>query len=358
MKSLYASCLDLTGSMQDAAYVFSESVLYLVGASGAFEFQKHLKPYCMTRSAKNFRLYLRSQHYTSLSIKLFVLQAFRGKTSTNRLLHLAETYGISNKDRTILTHLIRGNSWFATVVRMHVDSKDYVDSDLCLNNIERQFNQVYPSVLKYVKYITYNKLRFLVKSTNSDYSDYHGELMTKIVQAFHAVVPTKMGDLHLQNYLKRIVHNHAINMIKSGTSLKSGRIISELDSSGNRQFHMLCLSQNQAPLDADGNAIDVEGQDDSAEKFELRFSISEVLDRVKASASEYRFLTLLLGNEDIEFTKWLRLRGLCSEQHDNVDVQNSVDSRRYTEFVSDFLRFSRESTAAFLAALRLQMAWT
>ena len=198
----------------------------------------------------------------------------------------------------------------------------------------------------------------MVKSTNSDYSDYHGELMTKIVQAFHAVVPTKMGDAHLRNYLKRIVHNHAINMIKSGTSLKSGRIVSEMDSSGNRQFHLLCLSQNQAPLDAEGNALDVDGQDDSAEKFELRFSISEVLDRVKASANEYRFLTLLLGNEDIEFTKWLRIRGVCSEQHDNVDVQNTVDSRKYTELVSNFLRFSRESAAAFLATLRLQMAWT
>ena len=358
MKSLYASCFDLTGSVQDAAYVFSESVLYLIGASGAFEFQKHLKPYCVTRSAKSFRLYLRSQHYTSLSLKLFVLQIFRGSKSTKRIQRLADTYKIAKRDCTVITHLVKGNSWFSAVVENYVAEMDFCDSDLCLKNIERQFNVVYLDVLKYVKYITYKKLRFLVKSTNSDYSDYHGELMTKIVQAFHAVVPTKMGDAHLRNYLKRIVHNHAINMIKSGTSLKSGRIVSEMDSSGNRQFHMLCLSQNQAPLDAEGNALDVDGQDDSAEKFELRFSISEVLDRVKASANEYRFLTLLLGNEDIEFTKWLRIRGVCSEQHDNVDVQNTVDSRKYTELVSNFLRFSRESAAAFLATLRLQMAWT
>lgn len=354
MKTLYALCVSVTDSQENAAYVFSESLLYLVGVTGAFEFQRLVKPYCISVSAKKFRLRLRADNYTNLRLKLFVLSMFLEGGS---LKARAKVYDVAKQDALLIRSLVDENVWFRKLVKAYVAKHTFHADDLRLPNIERRFNQVYDAVLKYVKYITYHKLRFLVKVSNSDYSDYHSELMAKIVQAFHAVVPTNMSDLHLQNYLKRIVHNHAINMIKSETSQKCGRMVSSMDEAGHRQFTVLCVSQNQAALDSNGDLMDVDGRDDSSEQFELRFSITEVLDRVGASSSEYRFLTLLLGFEDVEFTKWLRLRGVCTSSTDNVDVQNTTTPQHYTQLVSDFLRFSKESTAEFLSTIRLQMAW-
>jgi hypothetical protein len=360
MKSLYQECLNLGIAVdsEDAVYVFAESLLYSIGSTGAFAFQDHIRSHCKTKSPKVFRLHLREQVYSNLTIKLYLLHVVLAKPTTSHYRKLAARYNISKRDAWLIVKLLSENEWFRREVKRFVRSTPYTLLDLEQRSIDAMFTRVFPTVLKYIKHITYTKLRFLVRSTNSDFSDFHSDLSAKLVQSFYSVIPTKMSDAHLINYLRRSVHNHAINMIKMGTTQKRGRLIStEADSKGKRQFAMLCLSQNQLDLTSIGETQDVDGEDESPNKFEIRFAISEVLDSMKLHSRKYRFLTLLLGSEDVEFSKYLRTQGICRDEEDNVDVQNRVAPGEYTKLVSNFLRVPKSNVGVFFESLRHQLAW-
>ena len=359
MKSLYRECLALgvEADSEEAVYLFAESALYMLGSTGAFDFQKHIKHLCKNRSAKVFRLRLCDNHI-ALSLKLYLMHLSLTRPTKYMAKKLAEQYGLSNRDARLLWMLYSTNQWFAKAVNRFVRERGCRVGDLTVGKIEGLFERIYPSVLKYIKHVTYSKLRFLVKANNVDFQDLHGEIATKIVKEFYSLVPTKMSDAHVTNYLKRVVHNHAVNLIKSGTTQKRGRIVStEADENGNRKFSMLCLSQNQMPLTELGEAADVDGEDDSSEKFELRFSLSEVLDSVKAYSRKHRFLSLLLGAEDKEFSDWLKTSGHCKPHEDNVDVQHRTTPDTYTKLLSNFLRVPSNSVESFFATLKRQMAW-
>jgi hypothetical protein len=356
MKSLYSECEALVGSIvEDSVYVFAESCLYLTGVTGAFEFQNHIRRFAETKSPKAFRLILRSSRYSNLDIKMFVLNLGLMKDQT-RYKHIAKTLGINPIDAKLLTTLYTENAWFKKSVNTYIRKNGYHISDVDFGTINETFTRIYPDVLKYIKHITFKKLRFLVKSTNSEMSEYHSELSTKLVQAFYSIMPTKMSEGHLKNYLKRIVHNHAINMIESGVTKKRGRMISTQNVDGSWNFSMLCQSQNQLSLPDGLNAEDfIEGVDNSSDLFEIRFSISEVLD--KSTPTNYKFLTLLLGEEDALFSDYLRRRGYCRDTEDNVDVQNRIEPESYTKLISEFLRVSNDKVSALFDSLRNQLAW-
>ena len=358
MRGLYEECLALgiEPDSDQAVYVFAESVLYLVGATGAFEFQKHIKPYCKTRSAKLFRLRLRENSYTNLDLKLFVLNVERTCSTPQSATRVSMQYGITKRDTKLVWWLFSDNSWFRTAVRKHVKSVLRKAPVPTYDEIHAVFDIVYPSVFKYIKHVTYTKLRFLVNSTNSTLQDYHSELAIKLVQSFYALVPIQLPEAHLINYLKRSMHNHAMNMIKSGTTQKRGRMVSSDPSDrGGRKFNMLCLSQNQMALTSDGEAQDVDGVDESASIFELRFSITEVLDSLKLQSRKYRFLSLLLGTEDKEFSQWLQMNNHCQKHEDNVDAQHKLGSEAYTGLVSKFLCVPKKNVDTFLKSLQLQL---
>lgn len=360
MKSLYKECvaLGLESEGEDVVYAFAESVLYLVGATGAFDFQKHVKLLCKTRSAKTFRMRLRSHVYTNLNIKLYALHlAMRGTLSQVQARRLAEACEITTRDAKLVWLLYSQNAWFSGALAKYAKSLKCDSRLLEHSEIQATFNRVFPNVLKYIKHITYTKLRFLVKSTNSEFSDFHSELSAKLVQSFYSMVPITLSDAHLVNYLKRVVHNHAVNMIKSGTTQKRGRLVStEADANGTRQFSMLCLSQNQMPLTESGELADVEGCDESVKRFELSFSIAEILNNMQEHSKKYRFLTLLLGSEDREFSDWLRRNGTCRDHEDNVDVQHRYAATEYTNMISRFLKVPKHSADSFLHTLKMQLA--
>jgi hypothetical protein len=357
MKSLYEECLNLGPDMDsdDVVYVFAESVLYLIGATGAFDFQRHIKHLCKSKSAKSFRLVLREHRYSNLDLKLYVLHM--AKYGSHRITQMSARYGIIWRDAKLAHLLMTENTWFRRLAIAQAKTCVYGAESLSYEAIHDMFDNIYPRVLGYIKHITYSKLRFLVKSTNSTYQDFHSELSIKLVQSFYALVPVQIPEAHLVNYLKRSIHNHAINMIKSGTTQKRGRMVSEMDKSGVRNFSMLCMSQNQMALTSTGELQDVDGVDDSAAIFEARFSIVEVLKQLREGSPKYKFLSIMLGHEDKLFSQWLRDSGNCAKHEDNLDVQHSTDPEAYTALVRTYLKATQENIDTFFESLKLQMAW-
>lgn len=365
MTSLYHSLptqLNVVEDSQDHIYAYTESLLYVAGAVSAFAYQRFVKKYCTSVSAKKYRLTLQGDRYTNLSLKLYMLRLVVEKIRReDRAKALAEQLSIKPADATVVWMLYKTNSWFRKEIVAAARSVSRTTETLCHNGVQRTFNRVFPSVHKYIKHIVYKKLRFLVKSTNTDFQDFQQDISAKVSQAFYSLVPVEHTDAYITNYLKRAAHNHAINIIKAETTQKRGRLVNVgVDRSNVQQFSLLCVSENQmAPiLDSDGNALSPDAADESActEKFELRFSIGEILDTVKKQTKKYRFLTLLLGAEDSAFTQWLRQNKLCTSTEDNVDVQARETSQAYTSYIANFLQVSKNKVETFFQKLRNQLA--
>ena len=359
MKSLYSHCTSAgIKAPADSVYVFAESVLYLVGATGAFQFQRHIKPLCRLKSAKVFRLHLRNNLYTNLTLKLYVRHLIIIGATEENAETLAKQYEIPTVDYKLIYTLLIENLWFRKTLRAFCRAEKCSISDISQDTLTKTFNRIYPKIIGYIKHISWSKLRFMANSENMELHDFHSELSLKLVSAYYSIVPSKMSEQHMINYLKRIVHNHAINMIMSGTSQKNARLTStEEDANGNRKYLSLCVSENQMPVSQFGENSDIEGSDNSAERFELQFSISEMLDSVKASSKDYRFLTLLLGAEDKEFSTYLKNSKICKEYEDNVDVQHRVGAEKYTELISQFLRVSKHRVDNLFESVKRQLAW-
>lgn len=338
-------------------YVYAESVLYLVGAVSAFEYQEYVKPYCDEYSAKVFRLSIQDQRYTNLDLKLFALRLAHLKTPTQgQAFELATEFSITRNDAQLIFMLFSENAWFSKALKQASRKVSKNNSLLTLKEIDALFTRIYPPVLKYIKFIAYRKLRFIVKSDNVGFEDIHSDLSTKVLQSFYSLIPAEATEAHIVNYLKRAVHNHAINIIKSRTSQKRGRLVNVgTDKNNEQQFSLLCVSQNQLSVafDEDGNEIDMLNvANDSDSKFQLQFTISQVLNKVKHDKKKYRFLTLLLGTEDTEFTDWLRQENLCRPSEDNVDVQARTSAAEFNNYVADFLKVTYRKVEAFLGTLR------
>jgi len=359
-KSLYLLVqegLNVGVDTEDMVHAYAESVLYLSGATSAFDYQEFIKPYCENVSAKVFRLRIQDSKYTNLDIKLFSLRIGQHKSITRaEVLRIAKQYSIHRNDALMINVLYQDCPWFRRLLKQC--GKKVTPDNLLFDyvHINALFNRVYPSVLKYIKFIAYKKMRFIVKADNEGFDDLYSELSAKMVQAFYSMMPVQATDLHVVNYLKRVMHNHVVNMIKSRTSQKRGRIVNVgTDRNNENQFSLLCVSQNQvaAGVDAEGNEIDLLNvASDANHKFERQFTISQVLNSVKASKKKYRFVTLLLGTEDEDFTAWLRSEGMCKPSEDNVDVQSRMSASEFNGLVAEFLKVPHTKVEHFLDSLR------
>jgi len=219
--------------------------------------------------------------------------------------------------------------------------------------IDEGFHLVYEQVIKYVKAITYRKLRFIAKSTNVELSDIHSELLFKVVQSYYKMYPTDKPFNHVVNYLCRVVHNHAMNFISSSTSLKRGRLVNLGLGTKEDIFALTVVSENQLNTNVcDGEEI---GYDQMAGtnpilQFELEFSVSQLLDKYKSKTKKYRMLTLLMGTPDNQFVEWLRARKHLKAQESNTDLQIR-EPDRYRELVISFLGVSRKGANVFLLGI-------
>ena len=345
--------------------LYGYTLSYLSKGTTAFEYQEIIKKFCAGQSfsAKVFRLRLHTTKYIALTLKLFILRLSSTRsTSTDEAKAIGKELGVCNSDAKRIyefwgTHRkfkARLKSLYRAIPK---ESRIYLlDSEL-----QKYFAAIYASVYKYVKYITYTKLRFIAKSSNLELADLHNDIITKVLQTFYALVPIVTPEAHVVNYLKRAAHNHAINIIKTETTQKKGRLVSTgFDHENNRTFSLLMVSENQmaATVDSENTPYDEVHNDgtNSLANFELEFSVAEILTKLKQRGKKVRLLKILMGNEDQEFTDWLRLRGKCTPESDNVDVQNKVAIKEYNMLVSEFLHVSEDKLNVFLFSLRKDLA--
>lgn len=360
--------MDIKPESSDMYYALAESVLYLLRVpkyddksgrqNGAFAYQKVIKPWYNGISAKNFRLKLHDYRNISLGIKLLVLwQARQRDLKMGQMIDKAASLGICMNDAAQLYYLFNECAWYRRDVKTALralpkncifDSYEAVDAF---------YVQIEPAVTKKIKAITYRKLRFLAESNNEPLSEYHSTLSEHVVKVLHKLVPTDKSDEYIVNYIKQSVHNHAINLIKYGTSQKRGRLKDNgLDKNNVRRsasLQVVSFNQMIPVIGSDGVELTPDAADtvDTAARFEAEFCISEILNRFKHTTKRYRLIMILLGEHDAEFSQWLRSKSLLVAGLDNTDFQASCSSDQYNKLLAEFLRVSYHKVERFLASI-------
>ena len=345
--------------------LYSQSVSYITKGISAFQFQHTIKPYCKGTgfSAKDFRLKLHESRYLCLNLKLFLLRiALHKSVSLDMVKELAAELQVKVVDAKRLLQVWQQHPIFRKRLKAEARAlpKDmtYLLTEKGLNLF---FSEIYGDVYKYIKFLAYKKLRFIAKSSNIELTDLHNDLLSKVVQAFYALVPIEKTPAHVINYLKRVAHNHAMNIIKTETSLKRGRLVNTGgDTHNSRSFSLLMVSENQMTPTGDGGESSYDevhgGTSNNLEKFELEFSVSEILSKLQQSSKKYRFLKILMGHEDTEFTVWLQTRKYAGRNEDNVDVQMKLSATEFNKLLSEFLNVAESKVNLFISRLRKDLA--
>lgn len=336
--------------------IYVHSVRYLCGCITAFDYQRILKTMPITVSAKRFRLEIQRHSNLTLNLKLLMLKmvTVRGLSRETFDAHATD---VEAKDRTVCFAILKGLSWVKAELRARLDGIKSDNPTANRDGVMRIFHDAYSSVMRYVKGLVYAKMRFIVKSENLEFQDLHNEVMSKVYTSLVSLVPTTECFEYIVNYMKRSAHNHVINMIKAATTQKRGRLVNVgKDKHDQHQFSMLCSSFSQLNIvDDEGNSVELEGEDHSFSSFELKYSINEVVNQLGKRPRKQRFITILMGHDDAEFTKWLKQKSIARESEDHVDVQNRTDPSVFNKYVADFLRLTSSNLDRFLASLKSKL---
>ncbi len=335
--------------------VFAHTLSYLTRGIDYSEFQSRLKPLCRDESfsAKDFRLHLHETEYLSLILRLFVLRLGKYRTITQSLARgFAKEYGVRISDAKRIYRFWKEQNRFRSRIRREAKSYN-VDTHLNRQILSAALNEVMGPVTKYIKWYTYSKLRFICKSQNKDLMDLHTDLKIKVMEAFYKMMPSTMEPQHVINYLKRVVHNSGINIINANTSLKAGRLVNN-DPTKNDSFSLLVVSENQMRISADSDPVSYEelAGHDPITKVEIEHSVNTIVSSIKKGGKKHKFLTILMGADDAEFTSWLQRNRYCSAGETNSDLQVRECPTKFNILLARFLRVTTDQVTRFLGRLR------
>lgn len=361
LSTLICATFDTSSRTDLYKTVFSYAISYLSGGYSAFEFQALIKPMCTTTSAKVFRLSLLKHKNIHFGIKLVLLElSLISKPSRQDFRAILKRVDVDSYDASQAYAIWQTQPSFRRRLAKDARRMNRV-RDLSEEETVKVFNRVYPAILSYIKFISYKKLRFVAKSSNCELTDLHSELTLKVAQAFYRLLPSDKTESYITNYLKRVAHNHAMNMIQSNTTKRSGRLVNlGVDSNDNNIFSLIVVSENQLNVASVGDeqvSYEHLGEDTQMEKFELSFSLVQLLDKYKSKQRKYRFLQILTGVHDEAFTEWLVQNKRCKPTETNVDTQMTTSADTYLNWLCAYMHIGQSSANVFLLKVKKELGF-
>lgn len=368
LTKLICLTFDVEKDGEDFSLIFSQTLSYLTKGTSYSAYQNCLKPYCKGRglSAQQFRLKLHESRYLLLHLKLYMLRLARLRTFDVKLAkQLAEEAQVKVIDAKRIVQVFHQHA--AMRKRLKLAARKIPKERLhllTLEGVNKYFSDVvYTPVVKSIDSKVWEKMRFLVGTSNADLRDFNNDVLAKALEAFYKMMPvTDRTDLHFVNGLKQTVKNHVNNMISAEKAQKRSRTETVgFDAQGKHINQMKVSSENQmTPVEGqeEGSSYDEihGGTGNNLDRFELEFSISEILDKLKSQSKKYRFLQILMGHEDIEFTVWLQEKKIATRNEDNVDVQMKTSTEDFNRLLGEFLNVDERKLLAFIKRLRKDLA--
>lgn len=316
--------------------VFKNTIYYILKYKSAFEYQNIISKFCYKLSAKNVRILLTQFRYT-FNVKLFVIAL-----KFDNPHRLKSTYQINNKDYVLISRLYRSDVRFQC--RVSRICRYIREHEVDVNYVESKLHYMYKDIQAFINYMTYTKLRFIVRANNYDRADLEHDLNVKLVQSYYQLIPTSKSDDYIRNYLRRVVHNHAMNIIHANTSLKGGRTVN-VNTKTKPEYRLIVTSENQLS-NKDTDVYANISSKDKTSHLELSISIETLLAKYKSK--QVRFLKILMGEFDLEFTKFLRARGMCANNEDNTDLILYLTSEETRAVLCEYFEVSDKSMLSFV----------
>lgn len=346
--------------------VFHTTCSYLTGEIDAFGYQASLKKLVsfdtLDISAKDFRLELIRHNKGHLGLRFLCLNLIKTNVVNKELLQqLAEQTGVAPCD-AIAANFIYCKKRHKYKARMNEHIRSIPKQLTCcsqLEQIDQMLQRVWPKIMSTIKSTTYNKLRFISSSTNTDFKDLHSDLQVKALQVFYKLMPTSQPEAYIINYVRRAVANHANNVISASTTQKRGRLVKgEADGFGGNNFMLRVASENQLNANIVDNEViqydsmmSLDLQLSTMLDNEIEFSVQQVLDRYKHLRRKNRFLRIMFGQEDREFSEWLVHNGYTKED-DHTSYQDRTEPQVFVHAVGRFLRVPPKHVQMFMGTVR------
>jgi DNA-directed RNA polymerase specialized sigma24 family protein len=339
---------------EDFFIAFDYSLSYLTGGVTAFQFQEILKPVVkrakLKQGAQRFRLSLIGKSYNVLNLKLYLLR-FAAARSVNKdfAKDLAEELNVYVVDARRILSLWKDKRQSPIRKRLRNLVDQIPDrSILSVPRIQSLFDSIYKDVFPFVKSFVGKKMYFIHKYHNVDVTDTYNDVMVKLLITFYKAMPTLKNVEHLKSSLRKTARNHVLNMIDAETCQKRGRFIDS---------HTLgILSENHLTANNDEFSYDeIAAFDDSTDARDLALSVRQVLGSC-VEKKKVRFLLILMGNPDAEFTEWLQERKLCKKKEDNVDLQLRTTPEDFNRLLGTFLKVPERKVILFLTRVGKKLA--
>lgn len=307
--------------------------------------------------SRDFRVDISNNPYLARNLRYYLLNLgryWRTKDFERHAKRLYEKFGVEKLDAVRAYRLFKDDNDFRRKIIAEAAPYRETLSIVHYKETIKNFDNFYPSLKRYAIFLTRTKLTFLVKYTNTPAEDFISELMNKALKEYLFKFPTNMADLHLQNYLKRAMHNHCINIIDAEQCERRARIVNVgKDIYGANKFELKCSSNNQLSLhpDQDGTANYEELESVSVSDSQVLHNsicIEQLLSYFSAFPKKEKFLRILLGQEDESFTLWLKERKIARANDTHVEVQEKIPADEYNKLIGEYLNLREKHIARFL----------
>lgn len=276
-----------------------------------------------------FREELTASGYVFKNVKLWIFYLLKIKASRITL-HNAADFDVLPHDLVLfdlISYKTRNTikKWSKTYKAL---SLRRMDENLCKIEIETSI---------WIKKFVYRKLRFIAESQGMDLMDIERELWLKGMIGLFMMYPKVESSLHALNIVKRVMHNHGMNLIKQYTHIKRARLIRDVSGA---------FINNSV----DFALLDLETEDDGSA--DLRIDLHRI---VQSATTEERSLLSLLcgvGKEDTDFYAYLNNIGIKSEPD---TLMNRIGLWGFLRHAARFLVMTFNDVVKFIKTLQWQL---
>jgi hypothetical protein len=189
------------------------------------------------------------------------------------------------------------------------------------------------------------KLAFLVKSYGLTYEDLKADLYSYSIFSLRKAYPRFEHLGHMAAISKTAIKNRGLNIIEEQTTDKRQRLNQNSDG-GYSAVHVNLDSIESASVAHSFLVSGLDGQSQS--NWEEMFSLHQLLKSPNIKPNHRRFLSLLVGNRDEQFSEFLGV--------DNSELISSIGFDRYFTKACSFFSVTEETGRNFLSTLKAHLS--
>lgn len=349
-------------SAQQRSQIVKMTVLYLMRAVSSQEYSDHVRLLTKWsgRRMADFRGMLKFSGYLQREFKFYLYEYLASGT-------FSLSSSILKEDRAFVQRLVKADDTYQkALVRQCKAYKALGYKPRELSGFCQDLDSVMEDLRVYCKKFCIVSMRFIAESNGLKVDDLVNEIMAYGIYAVYRAYPEILDKTHLLNIAKQAAHNRGENMIKEATTQSRSRLRKHADGTFSAtvvSIHSKFMSSDMVgiagtPVQSgvmvctgmmagiNGQSVENESAHDVDRRRDLAMVVASLFEKL-ASPKAKRFLELLMGTYDKEFSDWL--------EEPNDEFFDNVGREAYAEKVREFLNVPVHKARTFVRGLRNEL---